>query len=227
MKKTVCTLLALLTLLAAPSAFAQEQVAPSLTGCWQFGSGDDLTRVAVFDAGVMLVQLPGTHACLPVRFDLATGQVEQGPFTGRPGQLTNVVVPEEGEASFTMDGLRFVRLDTNPYLWCNDLGPYALMDFSTGGTVPLGTLFYIIRRENPTTGYSYGMTLSPETGVVRLLSDYFEPDAVDGEEIPGAGGSHLYFLMSEGSGDATVTFTATAPGADTPEDAEVLELIVK
>ncbi|MGV8129385.1 MAG: protease inhibitor I42 family protein [Methanolinea sp.] len=65
-------------------------------------------------------------------------------------------------------------------------------------TIAKGTEFSLTLPENPTTGYSWYLSQSPGTTLLR--DEYISPAS----QVMGAGGSHAWFFMGEKSGDQSV-----------------------
>jgi inhibitor of cysteine peptidase len=73
----------------------------------------------------------------------------------------------------------------------------------SGGTysVPLGAEFQVRLRENPTTGYTWNLSVTQGLSVVN---DTFIPDDVTGKLV-GSGGTHVWFLEATQPGQQAVS----------------------
>jgi inhibitor of cysteine peptidase len=75
-----------------------------------------------------------------------------------------------------------------------------------GTTISLekGETFYLRLEENPTTGYSWELNLSP--GLDNVSGMYYPPASEKGEQpLVGAGGVHLWEIKAASEGDQQVT----------------------
>ncbi|MCQ1536459.1 protease inhibitor I42 family protein [Methanosarcina sp. KYL-1] len=77
-------------------------------------------------------------------------------------------------------------------------------DNGTTATLENGTIFYLKLSENPTTGYSWELELSP--GLTLLKDEYIQDEPPEGVEQPlvGAGGVHLWEIKAEATGSQQV-----------------------
>lgn len=75
-------------------------------------------------------------------------------------------------------------------------------------TVGVGERVTLELRSNPTTGYSWELTVAPDSAVVRVVSDDYVPPALP---IPGAGGSQRIVVEGVEAGTAVLEFGYRRP----------------
>jgi len=90
-------------------------------------------------------------------------------------------------------------------------------------TVPTGTQLTLTLAENPTTGFSWELALSPGLSVV---SDSYQ--TTPGREgMPGAGGTHTWTIEATTPGTQTIDGHYRRPWENPPVDAETFALTVE
>jgi inhibitor of cysteine peptidase len=102
---------------------------------------------------------------------------------------------------------------------------FAFTAAENNGTVnvPVGTQLALTLDENPTTGYSWALELSPGLSVVA--DDYAQAPGREG--MAGAGGTHTWTIEATTAGTQTIAGHYRRPWENPPVDAETFALIVE
>ena len=87
--------------------------------------------------------------------------------------------------------------------------PNSFDQTNNGGTynIPLDTLIQLRLPENPTTGFSWNLSVTPG---ISILNDTYIPNDTSGKLV-GSGGVHLWFLKATGPGDQGISGVYVRP----------------
>ncbi len=88
---------------------------------------------------------------------------------------------------------------------------FTVTDLGEPIEVEAGESFEVVLDSNPTTGYSWRVTIDPPADVVTAAGSTYEPDS-DSENLTGGGGKDTFTFEATKAGEATITFDYMPPG---------------
>jgi predicted secreted protein len=91
--------------------------------------------------------------------------------------------------------------------------------------VSAGQEFRIVLEANPTTGYVWKMSGTPDDSVVKLVGDEYRTPSVSGPRT-GVGGTHFWTFRGVGPGETRITLTYSRPWEKVPPLKEVTFTVI-